>query len=280
VWLLFPVMLLGSPAWSEERVQRHLLVMGTVLTVEVEAADRATALAASEAAVRAVAAVERRLSSRGDGSELERLATAPPGSWQPIGAALARDLALAQACHRESEGGFDITLGQPDLLELDGQRARVLAPLGLDAGGFGKGLGLDEGLAAAVEAGARAVSLDLGGQIASFGAPVEVGLAHPRHRQRGVTHLWLEDASIATSGQGVQPGHIRDPIEGGAAPAFGSVSVIAPSAARADCLATGLFVLGPDRALSLGEQLADVQVIVQELGSDGLRIRRAPQEGP
>jgi len=258
-----------TPLHAEEAVERQLLAMGTVLAVRVEAPDRATALAASEAAVRAIGRVEARLTSRGGTSELARLSAGPVGAWRPLSPELAADLALAERCRAWTRGGFDLTLGAPEALELDGARARALSPIALDAGGIGKGIGLDAGLAAATEAGATVVTLDLGGQIATAGATIEVDLAHPAQRGLAVTTITLEDGSVATSGQGVQPGHIVDPRGPGAVPPWGSVTVVAPSAAQADCLATGLFVLGPQRAADLATAIPGVEVVVQRLVPDG-----------
>ena len=55
---------------AEERVERRLVALGTWLELEVDAPDRAQALAASEAAVRAIEAVEACLSTWREDSEL------------------------------------------------------------------------------------------------------------------------------------------------------------------------------------------------------------------
>jgi len=45
-------------------------------------------------------------------------------------------------------------------------------------------------------------------------------------------------------------GHILDPRTGKPAPFRGSVTVLAPTGAEADCLSTGLFVMGPKKGLA------------------------------
>jgi thiamine biosynthesis lipoprotein len=258
---------------ASEGIERQLVVMGTTLSLRVEAPDRATALGASEAAVRAVEAVDRRLSTHREDAELARLAASMPGRWESLSDALAADLDLALACREWSEGGFDLTLGRGGPLELREGRARLLQPGPLDAGGIGKGVALDEAIAAARSAGATAASIDLGGQIASFGLDLVVDLAHARQRERVVASISLRDASVATSGQGVQPGHLLDPRSGAVVEPWGSVSVVARQAAVADCLATGLFALGPGRAEQIAETLPVREVILQIDGPEGPRVQ-------
>jgi thiamine biosynthesis lipoprotein len=78
-------------------------------------------------------------------------------------------------------------------------------------------------------------------------------------------------------GPGDAIGHLLDPRSGDLAPDFGSVTVLAGRAIDADCLSTGLFVLGPDRALALARELPDVDVVVIECLADGrLRVRASP----
>ncbi len=99
--------------------------------------------------------------------------------------------------------------------------------------------------------------LDLGGQIAVLGAPCTTTLADPRERARPVLELELQPGSLATSGNsergilvdGVPRAHLLDPQRGAPADDFGSLSVWAADAGAADCLSTGLYVMGPERAL-------------------------------
>lgn len=133
--------------------------------------------------------------------------------------------------------------------------------LRVEEGGFGKGAALAAALAVArARAPEARVRMDLGGQLAWTGQrePVIVGLADPRRRDREVLEVVvdLEEGSIATSSNseraatvdGERIGHLLDPRTGRPAPDFGSASSIGPQPVLADCRATGLFVLGPDRA--------------------------------
>jgi FAD:protein FMN transferase len=57
-------------------------------------------------------------------------------------------------------------------------------------------------------------------------------------------------------------GHILDPRTGRPAADFGSITVWAQEAFAADCLSTGLFVMGPDDALRWAEQHPGIEVLV------------------
>jgi len=85
-----------------------------------------------------------------------------------------------------------------------------------------------------------------------------------------VARLDLPAGSVATSGnsergvvvEGRRIGHLLDPRTGRPAPDFGSLTVWAERALEADCLATGLYVLGPERALAWAEAHPGVEVAI------------------
>jgi thiamine biosynthesis lipoprotein len=168
-------------------------------------------------------------------------------------------------------------------LALDaGTAMRAHARLRIEEGGFGKGVGLDAALEALGKAGVQSALLDLGGQFALLGRGERVlAIAHPIERDRPILTVRIDRGSLATSGNGergivvdgVRYGHLLDPRTGRPANDFGSVTVWAESASAADCLSTGLFVLGPDRALRFAEEHAGVEVAVVELRPEGPTIR-------
>jgi thiamine biosynthesis lipoprotein len=296
----------GAPV----RLERHLAAMGTSLTIQVEAPDRATAVAASEAALRAVQACEERLSTWRDDSELARLNAAAVGEVFALSGPLRRDLELAREVHVQTGGAFDPAVGglvevwglrtggrvpgETELLAAqvpggfaalrleDGGAVRTHPGLRLEEGGFGKGVGLDEARAALVAAGASAATVDLGGQVLAFGSDFAWEVAHPCEREHAVLRVEVPAGSLASSGNsergllvdGVRIGHLLDPRSGRPAPDFGSVTVWAADAARADALATGLFVLGPEAALALAAR-DGLHVLVLEPCADGALRARA-----
>lgn len=312
--LLGPPLLLAAPLAGpddEARVERAVAVMGTELRVEVEAASRAQALAASEAAVATVEAVEDCLSTWRESSELYRLNHAPLGDPFEPSPRLARVLERADYWRRETEGAFSPTLWPlveawglreggrrpsaadleraleacaPEALELDLPAAvtRRRVGAGFEEGGFGKGAALDEAEKALRALGVRAF-LDLGGQVLYLGGSSarEVRVAHPDQRDRAAFVLAIEAGSCATSGnsergievEGERLGHLLDPRSGAPARDFGSVTVLAPSATDADCLSTALYVLGPDAALAFVHARPHFDAVVLERRGGDLRLR-------
>lgn len=295
--------------------------MGTSLDVAIEADDRETALLASERAVSALEATEARLSTWREDSELARLNQAPAGAPVALSESLAADLAAARWCWERTGGAFDpgvgplvrawglreggrlptedelrdaVTVTGLDGLRLDGRIAvRAEAGLVLEEGGFGKGAGLAEALTALAEIpGVRRAALDLGGQVALLaraGAPWTVPVADPRHRDREVIALTVEQGSVSTSGnsergivvEGRRIGHLLDPRTGRPAPDFGSLTVWTADPLAADCLSTGLYVMGPEAALDWAAAHPGVEVLalrpsgerLEALATPGLRGR-------
>ena len=306
---------LALAAVAAGQVERTVQTMGTSLRIEVDAASSAKALAASEKAIRACEAVERRLSTWPLDSELARLNRAPAGEFVAISTALARDLKLARRWWRATARAFDPGVGclvdvwglraggrVPTAeevrsarasglfaaLAIDGRTAaRKHAYLRIEEGGFAKGIALDAALAVLHRAGATRALIDLGGQIAFFGqGPETFGIAHPERREEIVCRVRIECGSLATSGNsergivvaGKRYGHLLDPRTGRPAVDFGSITVWAQSAADADCLSTGLYVLGPDAALAWAEKRPGIEVLILQPDEGGdehpkLRVR-------
>ena len=309
---LAPLAPLGEPA-PDERVERHLAAMGTWLELVCEAEDRSTALAASEAAARAIEAVENRLSTWRDDSELARFNRHPVGESFAMSPELAADLLFARELVRETRGAFDPAIGalvgawglrqggrQPAATELEAalaasgfahlhfaeQRAqRLHAGVTLEEGGFGKGLALDHAVEAARATGARAGHVDLGGQIAMLGkTETSFAIAHPEQRDATCLSVTIDGGSLATSGnsergivvQGVRRSHLLDPRTGRPAPDFGSVTVWSSSAARADALSTALFVMGPQKAIAFAKQADDCEIVCLVMQEDQIQVHATP----
>jgi FAD:protein FMN transferase len=300
-------------------IQRRLALMGTWLEVHLEADDRPRALAASEAAVRALEAAEARLSTWHRGSELDRLNRTPAGVPCRLSPALAAELAAARRCWQETGGAFDPAIGplvsawglrhggrKPSSAELrravaasdmaalalgpDGWATRRRSDLVLEEGAWGKGAGLVAAVAAiAAVAGARSAAIDLGGQVAVWsrvagGGTWAVPVADPARRQRAVLTVAIHGGSLSTSGDsergvevgGERFGHIIDPDRGVPAADFGSLTVWHADPLVADCLSTGLYVMGPRRALAWAALHPGVEVLVLEPAAGRLRALATP----
>lgn len=304
-WLV----LLTATAGAES-VTRLVSLMGTWFELVVEAPRSDAASAAGEAAVRAAAAAESRLSTWQTESELARLNRSPVGDRIALSPELARDLGEAAGWWRETGGAFHPGLAalvqawdlrgagrepsevelaaaraaiRMELLELDADSARRLdRGFGFEEGGFGKGVALRCAADAALAAGATCVALDLGGQLHLAGscAVRSVAIADPDSRNRTVATVPLQSGSAASSGNseravvvgGRRHGHLLDPRTGRPAPDFGSVTVVAADPVAADCLATALFVLGPEAGLAWAEAHDGVEALFVLRGAGGPRL--------
>lgn len=145
---------------------------------------------------------------------------------------------------------------------------RFLRPgMEINPGGVGKGYALDRLAGRLRRAGIPALLTAGYSSMLALGEWWTVGIRHPRLGQTGqaghagnskrrLATIRLRDLALGTSGSeeqsftadGVSYGHIIDPRSGWPAPAGASVTVIAPSAERADALATAFYVGGRQMA--------------------------------
>ncbi len=151
----------------------------------------------------------------------------------------------------------------------------------LALGGIAKGYAVDEAARLLRAAGVTRAVIDAGGDLYLLGAkpdghPWRIAVRHPRRDGHlGVLTLGA-DTAVATSGDyenyfeagGERYHHILDPATGRPATGCISVTVVAPTAAVADALATAVFVLGPADGLALVELLADVEALVVDREGD------------
>lgn len=166
--------------------------------------------------------------------------------WEPLRQALA--LVGWQRIEMEQSGRL-VALAEP------GMR--------LDLGGIGKGFAADHAVAVLRDHGVRNALIDLGGDLRVTGHPpgrsawlVSVLTGDARDPRLS---LALTDAAVATSGDteqfveigGKRYSHIVDPRTGIGLTDRAAATVVAPTAALADALASALCVAGPDRAADI-----------------------------
>ncbi len=154
--------------------------------------------------------------------------------------------------------------------------------LSIDLGGIAKGHGADRAAAALAAAGASGL-VNAGGDIRAAGpqpdgSPWRIGVRDPLRPDGLLATLELPgDAAVATSGtyeqfveiEGRRVSHIIDPRGGEPAAGVVSATVTAPTAMRADALATACVVLDPSEALRLLESLPDVEGLLVVRRADG-----------
>ena len=180
------------------------------------------------------------------------------------------DLAAAMAC----VGG--------EYLQLDpaSRSVRFARPgLEINLGSIGKGYALDrcaellaaEGVHDVLLHGGSSSVLARGSHAAEATEPGWlIGVRNPLRPDRRLGQFRLVDRALATSGSGTQFfqhegrrfGHILDPRTGWPAEGVYSVSVLAPSASKADALATAFYVMGPAAAEAYCEAHPEVAMVM------------------
>jgi thiamine biosynthesis lipoprotein len=163
--------------------------------------------------------------------------------------------------------------------------------------GIAKGYIVDAAVAAVRAAGLRDFMAQAGGDFYASGRRGDrewrVGIQDPRApRGKIVSQVSLSDQAFNTSGDyerfivkdGVRYHHILDARTGFPARRCRSVTVLARDAFTADALDTGLFVLGPEAAMKIVEELPDVEAVIIDAdnrvhvssGLEGRLVERGP----
>jgi thiamine biosynthesis lipoprotein len=159
----------------------------------------------------------------------------------------------------------------------------------INLGAIGKGYALDrcgaQLLAAGVDNflvhGGQSSMLARGGRAGvSTGEPKwTVALRHPRKPDQRLAEIHLRDRALGTSGSGNQYfhfggkryGHVLDPRSGQPADTLLSATVLAPTAAQADALATAFFVMGMEASIEFCESRPELGALLlsedQQAGS-------------
>jgi FAD:protein FMN transferase len=224
-------------------------------------------------------------------AEVDTIAADPPGTFEPaIGALIsAWDLngdgrvpsvvELAAARRASGPGSMMTDLGRCT-------SQRLAAAAAIETGGFALGYALRATRDSLQRHGVHSARVDFGGQVlvmgpAEGGGPWRVSIGSAEDKKAEVFTIWLADGSAATSSQserfvrgaGQNIGYILDPRTGTPAPMWGSITVVAQDPLRADVLATALFVLGPDSALTWGNRHPEVGVLVLDRRDGAIRPR-------
>lgn len=213
-------------------------------------------------------------------------------------------LKLCKRLYDETDGAFDVTVGpltscwgflkragripaaeileharsmvgsDKMLLDDETRSVRFSRPgMEINLGSIGKGYALDR-IASSMRGRVSSVLLNAGASsmYAMGNEGWSVGLRHPRNKTRRIGRLRLRDCALSTSGSdeqffehdGQRYGHIIDPRSGWPAQRMMSVSVVAPSAAMSDALATAFYIGGSPVAERYCAANPDVMAIMLE----------------
>ena len=125
-------------------------------------------------------------------------------------------------------------------------------PAVIDVGALGKGRLVDLVAAAVAEAVGGSIVVDAGGDIAVRGAAQRIGLEHPFDDRRAIGVWQVADAALCASavnrrawGDGLH--HVLDARTGAPVRTIAATWAVAPTAMRADAIATALFFDGGPR---------------------------------
>jgi hypothetical protein len=125
--VLLALAVAGAQPVSAAIVERDVAAMGSALRLSIEAVDRPTGLAVSNAIVAAVEDAERRLSTWLKASELVSYNAAPSGAKVAFSPLAWHAVETAIACWRETGGAFDPTVAP--LVEAWGLRSGGRLPV-------------------------------------------------------------------------------------------------------------------------------------------------------
>jgi FAD:protein FMN transferase len=158
-------------------------------------------------------------------------------------------------------------------------------------GGIGKGYAVDRAVAILRRSGLRDFIIQAGGDLYVGGrrgdVPWRLGIADPRNADGPpFATLELSDQTLSTSGDyerafvkdGVRYHHILDLATGQPARLSRSVTLVTTRAVIADALAKAVFILGPEKGMTLIESLPEVEGVIvsaknEVLISTGLKGR-------
>jgi len=161
----------------------------------------------------------------------------------------------------------------------------------LDLSGIAKGYAVDQVVKLLADRGIQRAIVEAGGDLKTLGTrdlkgtKWHIAIRHPRKSGAYWGIVDILDGAVATSGDyenyfeqdGKRYCHIIDPKTGYPADKCVSVTVWGDNAIRCDALATGLFVLGPDRGMSVLETnfpSFNAMFIYQE--GDSLKTKMTP----
>lgn len=179
-------------------------------------------------------------------------------------------------------------------VQLDEQErtVRLLAPdVHLGLGGIAKGVIVDHAVQVLKRLGFRRFVVNAGGDIYANGRNDGgrlwwVAIRHPRDLTENLAVLPVANLAVVTSGDyeryitvdGRMYCHILDPRSGWPADRCQSVTIMAPTAGRADALATAVFVLGSEQGLELAERLPQVEALIVD-AAGGMHLTSGLRRG-
>ena len=140
----------------------------------------------------------------------------------------------------------------------------------LNFGAVAKGYAVDCAINLLKKLNVKDALINAGGEIRQIGIDWIVGVQDPDDNNSVIKKIKLDKKAVATSGNyeqyferdGIRYCHILDPLSGYSSQYCKSVTVIADDDLTADALATGMFVLGPEKGIELAKQIPGIEVYI------------------
>lgn len=187
-------------------------------------------------------------------------------------------------------------MGAEDIeLDLDNRRIRKRrGEITINCSAIAKGYGVDLIASTLADKGIRDIMVEIGGEVRVMGKAKgrdhwNIGIRQPKKNSDGAglhSIVPLQNQSMATSGDyhnffrrhGKRYSHVLDPSSGQPVEhALCSVTVIAPSCALADGLATACLVLGTQTSLQWIKQFPNCEAyFIERLEDDSLKVYQTP----
>lgn len=295
-----------STAVSALPLQRNLRVMGCSSYIVVHGGTIAM-LDQAEARLRQLESWWSRFQSTSDITRAN-LAHGEPVEVHPDTLAV---VSRALDAWRQTDGRFDITVlpallahgythstvthtaapaipgmrvGMSAMVRVDYDSSTLTVPVlsAIDLGGIGKGMAADIVAEELVEAGATGALVNVGGDLAVQGVPLDdtswfLGIEDPRNPPHHVAMLRVQAGGIATSGTtirrwvtdaGADAHHLIDPSHG--APSTSGVvtaTVLAGDAATAEVFSTAAMMLPGEEAMAMLERVHLAGLAVDDQGT-------------
>ncbi len=298
--VLFIIGFLVSRNGNDEKpaVKRTRFLMGTVVEIQVRDADEEKAQNAIQKAFDEMSRVDDQFSSYDKEGPVWKINHSGESKFN-VSNEIYDMFAASDSLWKLSGGAMDVSLeslteawgfsGSSPAIPADSSIAAALQKAGFgnvhllgegiisrdknvmfNFGAIAKGYAVDRAVKVLKDNGIHDALVNAGGEIRAVGDEWLVGIQHPRFHNRLVGTLKLNGKSVATSGDyeqyfevdGKRYCHIMNPATGAPASGCRSVTVIAGSDMIADGLSTAVFVLGPEKGLSLIGKLPGIEAMV------------------
>ena len=310
-----PVLILSlcllTPAISFAKViKRNTVLMGTDIELTASDTDETRVNTAFDAAIHEMDRIENEMSEWREGTPISMVNQEAGKETVSVPQELLNVISAAQKISELSDGAFDISwasmrgiwifakgkeriptseelkeklpLVNYKYIEIDEVKKTVFLKkpgMAIGLGAIAKGYAVDRAMQVLVNSGIKNAIVKAGGDMrvqgTDDGKPWEIGIKHPRNKDKLLASLPLSNISISTSGDyerffikdGVLYHHIMNPRTGYPAKDCQSVTILAPDTMTSDALSTAVFVLGPEKGMKLIKTLPGIQGII--VGSNG-----------